>query len=487
MKVKVISRDQSEYERSTKGDIHKMQTNVDPKLHPLEGPREYKRALNAIKLERVFAKPFVGSLDGHRDGVFTMSKHPTKLGWLLSGACDGEVRLWDLSTRTCLQSTALHRGFVQGICCTPSGDHFISVGQDKTIRIQSLAKYTTGGGGSANPSSGGGGGRIDVGGGGSAGAGAGAADDSDDEEEEAVQILSKNFFTGVDHHRRQDMFATSGPVVDLWSMHRSEPLNTFSWGADTVTSVKFNPVEVNVLATTADDRNIALYDCRAATPIRKVIMRMRTNAICWNPMEAFNFTCANEDHNLYTFDMRNLDKAKNVHKDHVSAVLDIDYSPTGKQFVSGAYDRTMRIFEFNGGHSNEIYHTKRMQRIFSVKWSSDAKYVLSGSDEMNIRLWKAKAHEHIGTQSARQSAAQKYNDSLKERFKYHPEVRRIAKHRHVPKEVYVAKREKQIMEAAAKRKAANIRKTPSKKQRAEGKGPAPFAKERGKAVLHQVE
>eukprot|EP00729_Bicosta_minor_P008658 gene8658-32797_t len=94
---------------------------------------------------------------------------------------------------------------------------------------------------------------------------------------------------------------------------------------------------------------------------------------------------------------------------------------------------------------------------------------------MNIRLWKAKAHEHIGTQSARQSAAQKYNDSLKERFKYHPE------------EVYVAKREKQIMEAAAKRKAANIRKTPSKKQRAEGKGPAPFAKERGKAVLHQVE
>ena len=103
-------------------------------------------------------------------------------------------------------------------------------------------------------------------------------------------------------------------------------------------------------------------------------MRMRTNAICWNPMEAFNFTCANEDHNLYTFDMRNLDKAKVVHKDHVSAVLDIDYSPTGKQFVSGAYDRTMRIFEFNGGHSNEIYHTKRMQRIFSVKWSSDAKY-----------------------------------------------------------------------------------------------------------------
>ncbi len=34
---------------------------------------------------------------------------------------------------------------------------------------------------------------------------------------------------------------------------------------------------------------------------------------------------------------------------------------------------------------SEVYHTKRMQRIFCVKWSSDAKFVLSGSDETNIR------------------------------------------------------------------------------------------------------
>lgn len=55
---------------------------------------------------------------------------------------------------------------------------------------------------------------------------------------------------------------------------------------------------------------------------------MKTNGIAWNPMEAFNFTLANEDHNLYTFDMRKLDFARNVHTDHVSAVLAVDYSPT---------------------------------------------------------------------------------------------------------------------------------------------------------------
>ena len=37
-------------------------------------------------------------------------------------------------------------------------------------------------------------------------------------------------------------------------------------------------------------------------------------------MEAFNFTVANEDCNLYTFDMRRLDSARNIHRDHVGAV-----------------------------------------------------------------------------------------------------------------------------------------------------------------------
>lgn len=47
----------------------------------------------------------------------------------------------------------------------------------------------------------------------------------------------------------------------------------------------------------------------------------------------------------------------------------------------------------------EVYHTKRMQHVICVKWSSDSKYVLSGSDEMNIRLWKANAAEKLGVVS----------------------------------------------------------------------------------------
>ena len=79
-----------------------------------------------------------------------------------------------------------------------------------------------------------------------------------------------------------------------------------------------------------------------------------------------------------------------VLQDFVSAVMDVDYSPTGREFVAGGYDRSVRIFPYNGGHSREVYHTKRMQRVFATRFSGDATYVFSGSDDMNVRVWKVR-------------------------------------------------------------------------------------------------
>ncbi len=45
-----------------------------------------------------------------------------------------------------------------------------------------------------------------------------------------------------------------------------------------------------------------------------VSSQTRSNALAWNPMESFNFTAANEDCCLYTFDMRKLTSASCVHK-----------------------------------------------------------------------------------------------------------------------------------------------------------------------------
>lgn len=91
--------------------------------------------------------------------------------------------------------------------------------------------------------------------------------------------------------------------------------------------------------------------------------------------------------------MRKLDEPKMIHKDHLSAILDIDFAPTGKEFVAASFDKTIRIFPYNDGRSREVYHTKRMQQVNSVLYTNDAKYIVSGSEDTCLRIWKSNASE----------------------------------------------------------------------------------------------
>nr|XP_011464699.1 PREDICTED: DDB1- and CUL4-associated factor 13-like [Fragaria vesca subsp. vesca] len=133
--------------------------------------------------------------------------------------------------------------------------------------------------------------------------------------------------------------------------------------------------------------------------------------------------------------------------------MDIDYSPTGREFVTGSYDRTvMRIFQYNGGHSREIYHTKRMQRVLCVKYSCDASYVISGSDDTNLRLWKAKASEQLGVLLPREKKRHEYLEAVKNRYKHLAEVKCIVRHRHLPKAIYKTTALRRTMMEAERRR-----------------------------------
>ena len=213
--------------------------------------------------------------------------------------------------------------------------------------------------------------------------------------------VSTHPFSAVSHHRSQPFFAASGGnSISIYQDDRpaSRPSQTLAWPTtvDTVTSVSMNQTETSILASCATDRSIVLYDLRTNSPLHRTVLAFASNAISWNPMEAFNFAVANEDHNVYLFDMRNMQRALNVLKGHVAAAMSVDFSPTGEGLVSGSYDRTLRLWDRAKGHSTDVYHTKRMQRLFAVAWTPDNRYVLSGSDDGNVRLWRAKASARHG-------------------------------------------------------------------------------------------
>jgi WD repeat and SOF domain-containing protein 1 len=513
MKIKALSRSVESSTRSSIGDQKVISRNLDPKHKPHEKAREYTRAINAAKLSRMFAKPFVASLEGHIDAIACSTASRGHLCPFVTGGVDGEVRVWDLATqKTVWSSKTAHAGWVKGVVVSHDGQSFYSAGSDKTVKQWSLGVSNVGGRKEKKSKKKRRGDGADNGNDDEDNDDDMSSDESsssEEEEEEAIpeyttaatttttslqfglsntaaapkpinSWMFPHTFKSIDHHWKEPQFATAcDESVEVWNPERSNPIMSFKlWGDDSVNVVRYNPSETCLLAHCSSDRGIGLHDVRANTGLRKTVLSMRSNCLEWNPLEPFNFVVGNEDHNCYSFDMRRLDQPLMIHKGHVAAVLSIGWSSTGREFATGSYDRSVRIFNSRGGTSRDCYTSKRMQRVFTVNYTGDAKFIISGSDDTNVRIWKARSNDKLGQTLVREEKAMNYNNALIKKYQYMPEVRNITKQRAVPKFIKKQTVMKHVQKESGKKKQENIIKH-SKAGSVERVG------ERGKVVVKQ--
>eukprot|EP01060_Flectonema_neradi_P005911 TRINITY_DN13968_c0_g1_i2.p1 TRINITY_DN13968_c0_g1~~TRINITY_DN13968_c0_g1_i2.p1 ORF type:complete len:450 (+),score=85.90 TRINITY_DN13968_c0_g1_i2:91-1440(+) len=425
MKFKILSRSDREHTKDRGSDVTKVHRNLDPKLHPFDRQKEYQRALTAAKLDRMFAKPFVGALEGHTDAVSCLAKDPTSLSLILSGSYDGEIRLWNLQRRQLCHKVNAHRGNVSGLVVAPDGSSYLSCSSDKSVRLWDMEGDNQ--------------------------------MDADGEPRPLAEYLGDRSFTSVDHHWGKGIIATAGCDLQTWDLTRQAPISTFNWGIEQITQCKYNKVETDLILCCMSDRAVCIYDSRVEQATQKSILSMKTNKLCWNPMEPMTFVCANEDHNLYQFDVRKMDKAQLVFVSHVAAVLDVDYSPTGKEIVSSSFDKTIRLWgtDICNGTSRDVYHTKRMRRVWAAQWSLDNKFIISGSDDYSVRIWKANASAPLKHLYLREKKKLEYNTKLRERFGEFEEIKKINNQRMIPKYIKTAQRKKKVMANSRIRKLKN--------------------------------
>ena len=85
-----------------------------------------------------------------------------------------------------------------------------------------------------------------------------------------------------------------------------------------------------------------------------------------------------------------------VYENHFAAVFSVSWSPDSRYLVSGSLDRTIQVWNATSG---DIIWLSRghSQAVTSVAWSHDGRYIASGSDDETVQVWDAKYGTHLLT------------------------------------------------------------------------------------------
>ena len=80
---------------------------------------------------------------------------------------------------------------------------------------------------------------------------------------------------------------------------------------------------------------------------------------------------------------------------HTDRVTSVAWSPNGKYIASGSLDQTVRIWAVNSGdHSPLVIYRGHTAGVQAVAWSPDSNCVVSGSLDKTIQVWDALTGEH---------------------------------------------------------------------------------------------
>lgn len=403
MKINTIYHSREARRKECKGDKPLRVYSKAPEHHPMLLEREYVRALNAVKIERMLAKPFVRALTHHKEGINRISKDSNS-NLFASTSYDNTAIVWDLQSGNILMEKQLNSP-INGVAIASFDERIgLFTSQNKLV----LFNHSN----------------------------------------DIVEYPVSSTISSMDFSSNQ-LFVGHTDGISIFDIERTTP--RISYQKDDITAVKYNQSLKHVMAG-LDKLSINLYDNRSNREFLQ-IQHPGMNSLAFNSQEGHLFVCGNEDGNSYLFDIRNSSKHIEMYRGHTNAVTAVAFNPNGKEVATGGFDRTVRIFRTGDRKPRDCYYNDRMQLVQGVEYSNDGNFIISGSDDGALRIWKAQASGKIQSTRAEKDA-QVYRDALKDKFEGVGEIARIRRHRFFNKDIKEEMRVKHEMYEGKKRRAA---------------------------------
>ena len=131
--------------------------------------------------------------------------------------------------------------------------------------------------------------------------------------------------------------------------------------------------------------------------------------------------------------MSNIERVSR-HFETTSAILSIDTIKNRDIYRCTLGTSDGILYNLKNDSLNDIYYNKRMGLVHGVEYSACGNYIVSGSDDGSIRLWRTESNQKLYA-SGREKKKMSENRQLQEKFKDFAEISRIRKHKFLPAEI----------------------------------------------------
>ncbi|KRH92506.1 Sof1 domain-containing U3 snoRNP protein [Pseudoloma neurophilia] len=354
---------------------------------PLAAQKEFIQALNATKIERLLAKPFIKNIDSFSDNII----HLDSFGDIcVSAAFDGEISVRKGNDQI------LHANIqeISDLSIDQTGLYMAI--KDKVYRFEFNSESNT----------------------------------------QDLEITSLSTFSDS-NLSISTVIQTNCPIKSLKRQKKQSYVLTDSFFSihdeNYQTKSKFTFKESyeklfakNQIVYCTSERDLNLIDERSHELIISKQYGIKTNDIAFKDNQYF--ITANENAFAYMHDIRKLETPIAKFIGHVNSLTSVDFY--NDDIVTGSCDKSIRIFNNYERTSRDVYYNKRMLSVSKVKVFK-GRYILSGSDDANVRLWRLNASQKEKLSKAeRESLDEK--QILKEKYYHVGDIKRIDKHRFLP-------------------------------------------------------
>ncbi len=305
---------------------------------------------NTLKLWDINPGKEIRTFKGHRGTVTSVCFSPDGK-FALSGSWDNTLKLWNINTGNEIRTFTGHNEGITSVCFSYDGKYALSGSWDLTLKLWDV---NTG---------------------------------------REIRTFTDSQCVNSVCFSPDGKYILSGgclKTLKLWDINTGSSIRTFKGHSGVIESVCFSSDGKWALSG-SDDNTLKLWDINTGNEIRTFKGKsLIVNSVCFSPDGKYILSGSSSLYNdNYTLELWDINTGSEIHNftGYNKSISSVCFSPDGRYVLSGStWNNTLTLWDINTGKEIRTFDCNSSS-IYSVSFSPDGKYALSGSGDETLKLW----------------------------------------------------------------------------------------------------